>query len=356
MAPLTPAFEFEYHESVASLEPQLNASAAVLELLASACLSGDAYEQRILTVRKKRRTISVPSRELDSVQRRINELIFPVDLLMGPQVHGYVARRSTKTNATVHVGAKFLQKFDVMDFFDSITEAQVAQVLVEIGFGSEAAALLARLVTCMGRLPLGARTSPRISNLILGNFDFEMSTLAEDLGLQYTRFADDLSFSSQSAFNIHTEVESALNSYGFLLNSEKSKSFKHGQPMFVTGLAISDDQFPRLRKRLKSHLRMEFYFVEKYGVGEHARRIGRDAGRTASRMMGQFHYARSIEPDFAANLAVLYPNAFRALIPARTDESIDRVQRHRQEFLEEVGSAPSGNLPVYIPTARFGSR
>jgi len=276
--------------------------------------------------------------------------LFPADLALGAGVNGFVARKSTRTNALPHVGATHLQKFDIRDFFASIRTAQVETALREVGFGADAASMLSRLVSCKGRVPLGARTSPRISNLVLRSFDEAMAGLAAENALVYTRYADDLSFSAKRYFDVGSEVEAALTSRGFALNSSKTKSFKLGQPMFVTGLAVSDEVQPRLRKRFKARLRREFYFVEKYGIEGHAEAIRERRQSVASRMMGQYHYARSIEPDFAAKLEASYAAAFNALIPERGDDRLERARRHQQEFLTQVASAPQRNLPFYVPT------
>lgn len=355
MAPLAPLFEFSYYTTAASLEAPLGRPAGVLEGIAARCDSGDAYETFLLQVRRKWRPVSIPDRELDQLQRSINGLLFPIDLSLGRHAHGYVVRRSTLSNALPHVGARFLQKFDVQDFFASITTQQIAAALAAAGFGSEAASLLARLVSCVGRLPLGARTSPRISNLMLIAFDESMSALASAQSLTYTRFADDLSFSGLTAFDVSAEVESALHLHGFELNTAKSKTFKRGQPMFVTGLLVSDDRFPRIRKRFKARLRQEFYYVQKHGIDGHAAAIGdNDPRRVAYRIMGRFHYARMIEPEFAATLQTKFPDAYRALIPSRADDRIERVQRHRREFLGAVHSAPASTLAFYRPTTSLG--
>jgi hypothetical protein len=335
---------------VTSLEVPLGKSAVMLEHLAATCDSGQGYEQQLLWIRRKLRQVSVPDNYLDVVHRRINSLLFPLDLAMGREINGFVARRSTHTNALPHVGAKYLQKFDIKEFFANIRTAQVRTALHEAGFGADAAAMLSRLVSCDGQIPLGAKTSPRISNLVLMPFDDAMIELAAERGLAYTRYADDLSFSAKDQFDVRLEVEAALTSNGFELNPEKTKAFKFGQPMFVTGLAISDPLKPRLRKRFKAKLRSEFYFVEKFGLAEHADTIGVEQRRAASRMMGQFHYARSIEPEFAARLEAKYPAAFHVLIPQRSDDRIERSQRSRREFLIQVSNAPELRLPFYTPT------
>lgn len=355
MAPLAPLFEFSYYTTAASLEAPLGRPAGALERSATRCDSGIGYERFTMQVRKKWRPVSIPERDLDLTQRAINALLFPIDLSLGEYAHGYVVRRSTLSNAIPHVGARYLQKFDIKDFFPSITTSAIANALVGAGFGGEAATLLARLVSCDSKLPLGARTSPRISNLMLREFDQSMGALASARSLIYTRFADDLSFSGRMPFDISADVETALRPQGFELNVAKSKSFKRGQPMFVTGLSISDDVRPRVRRRFKARLRQEFYFVQKFGVVGHGTATGDpDERRVSSGIMGRFHYARMIEPDFTDALQARYPDAYRTLIPTRADDRIERVQRYRSEFLAAVHAAPTLALPFYEPSTSLG--
>ncbi len=177
-----------------------------------------------------------------------------------------------------------------------------------------------------------------------------MVALAAERGLVYTRYADDLSFSAKDGFDVSSEVAAELASNGFDLNPAKTRSFKFGQPMFVTGLAISDELRPRLRKRFKAGLRREFYFVERYGLAGHAEAIGQGQQAAGNRIVGQFHYARSVEPEFAAKLEAKYPAAFNNLIPQQNDGRIERAKRYQQEFLNQVSSAPEASLAFYTPT------
>lgn len=350
MVPPEPLFEFVCHSSIASLEIPLGKSTEDLVHIAGLCESGAAYDQQVQRIRQKWRRISVPARQLDAVHRRLNDFLFPVDFALVPEVNGYVTRRSTYSNAAPHVGGKYLQKFDVRNFFENITSTEVTLALQQLGFGSEPAALLSTLVTCKGALPLGARTSPRISNLVLRSFDESMVALATSHSLTYTRYADDLSFSGQYAFDVHPDVQEGLESRGLSLNPEKTRAFKTGQPMFVTGLSVSDPEGPRLRKRLKAHLRSELYYIEKFGVDEHAKATGADPISLARQLMGRIQYARTVEPGFVARLAHLYPTAYNMLIPAQPDDRLQRVQRHRRVFLDEVDKAESSSLPFYKPS------
>ncbi|MGU3358000.1 reverse transcriptase family protein [Microbacterium sp. M4A5_1d] len=351
MAPLHPIFEFQVHPSVASLTAPLGRDVARLERLAESCDDASAYDTYSMVIRGKRRLVAVPVSELDAVHRRISTILFPVDLSMGPAPNGYVARRSTLTNAAQHVGAQFLQKFDIKSFFASTTSVQISDALVLLGFGREAANLLSRLTCRRMRLPLGARTSPRISNIVLMELDDRLASLAVDRGLTYTRYADDMTFSSQHAwFDVEDEVATAVVSAGFELNNLKTRSFKRGQPMFVTGLSVEDRSHARVRKRLKARLRQEFYYIEKFGIGGHAAKLEEREQHLVTRLAGQYRYCAAVEPDFASVLAHLYPNAYATLVPRRQDDRADRARRHRDELVSDVRSAPALPLPIYQPS------
>lgn len=349
MAPLDPLFEFRMHPTGASLEAPLGKTVFDLHRLAEACDSGSAYNLGFLTIRGKSRALAMPRPGLDAVQRRINQILYPVDISLGLSAHGYVARRSTLSNARPHAGARYLQKFDIKDFFSNVNVAQVESTFIGLGFGAEAAALLSRLVTCRGRLPLGARTSPRVSNMVLIDFDDQMELLAQEHSLNYTRYADDLTFSSPVAFDLSAAVQHAVESAGFQLNAAKTKRFKHGQPMFVTGLSVADSSGPRVRRRLKARLRQEFYYIEKYGVDEHASAIREDARRLVDRLTGEYHYCRAIEPEFAEMLKHRYPAALTRVVPVYDDSRAERARRHRRAFVAEVMNVPPNSLPYYVP-------
>lgn len=350
MAPLAPLFEFLVHPTRASLEAPLGRDGLVLENLASRCDNGAAYDRGILTIRRKPRLLAIPKHELDTVQRRINAVLYPIDQSFGASPHGYVVLRSPLTNARPHAGARFLQKFDIKDFFSNITTRLIEERFIALGFGAEAASLLSRLTSCRGTLPLGARTSPRISNMVLMDFDEQMESLALAEGLTYTRYADDLAFSAQDPFDVSGAVAAAISVAGFDLNEKKTKSFKHGQPMFVTGLSIQDPSYPRVRRRLKARLRQEFYFIERYGLKEHAAFRGEKSWWTASRLTGEFNYIRTVEPAYADQLSRLYPAARAAVAPEHTDSRAERAERHRQEFIDDVSRAPARPLPLYTPS------
>lgn len=349
MVPPAPIFEFSYYQTAASLEGPLGAPSYVIEVHADRCDSGAAYDIYEVLVRGKLRRVSVPGHGLNLLQERVADLLLPADFAAPSQAHGYIRNRSTLSNAKVHAGARFLQKFDITSFFESVTVDMVSSSLEASGFGHPAASLLARLVTCTGSLPLGSRASPRVSNIVLRALDDELQVVADSHGVRYTRYADDLTFSGGDQFDVVSEVTTAVQMAGFTLNPAKTKSFKRGQPMYVTGLSVEDDH-PRVRARLKRALRAEFYYVEKFGISGHASRKGKSPSSVAGRMMGQFHYVRAIEPEFVADLEARYPRAYALLIPTPGARGPAEVASRRAEYVQRVRALPSHQLVRYEPT------
>jgi hypothetical protein len=143
------------------------------------------------------RTIEAPQAELKTVQRAtLDKLLHLIPL--NPHAEGFRRNRSIVSNSTRHVGQKVVIKVDLKDFFPSITADRVMGLFLALGFPRQVASLLARLTTCNGRLATGAPTSPVISNLVCRRLDRRMASLGLKSQFEYSRYADDLTFSSQN--------------------------------------------------------------------------------------------------------------------------------------------------------------
>lgn len=165
-------------------------------------LSGPApwargYDYDRFTIAKRRggtRTIDAPGDKLKALQRRVlQRLLGP--LPARPEATGFVRGRSIVDNARPHVGQGVVISFDLADFFPSITANRVEAAWRALGWDAEAATILTRICTLDGRLPQGAPTSPALSNLVCRRLDARLGALARSLRGQYTRYADDLTFS-----------------------------------------------------------------------------------------------------------------------------------------------------------------
>ncbi len=188
----------------------------------------------------KMRQISAPVPKLRWIQRWILENILQ-NIPLRSCATAYVRDRSIIHNAAPHTQKAVIVKLDLEDFFPSITFARVLGVYQEIGYIYPIAVLLSQLSCSKGRLPQGAPTSPALSNLVCRRLDSRLLGLAERLGFNYTRYADDITFSG----NIRPEgliraVEGIIQSEGFVLAKHKTRIARPGQSQRVTGLVVND--------------------------------------------------------------------------------------------------------------------
>lgn len=296
----------------------------------------DAYQK--FSIRKRsggRRFIHIPTSDLMFVQRWINQYILKK---IPPHQSSYAfnAGSSIKKCAAKHCGARWLIKLDIMDFFASVSEIQVYRLFNEIGYQPLVAFELGRLCTVptssfssrkqyrhwhsnkvneaipeysqslLGYLPQGAATSPLISNLVMRRSDEKLSMIANKYGMTYTRYSDDLSFSTRSrnftrekARNVIYDVYMILAECGYKPQYRKTKIIPPGSKKIILGLNV-DGAFPALQKEFKDRIRQHFHYLEKFGIDEHVVKRGFDSiWGFKSHLKGLIDFAKMIEPEYA---------------------------------------------------------
>ena len=229
------------------------------------------------------------ARRLDDFARR-QEIGYP-----DVAVHGYVRGGSTRSNAQPHCGARIVVRADIENFFPTITLERIEGVLCAIGMRRKPAHALARFATIEGKLPLGLPESPVVSNLVCLGLDKDLQSLADQHSVKYTRYADDMTFSGSANLPSKEQIRTILHQHGFRLSDRKFKKSKRGQAHFVTGLSVSERDYPHVPRKLKRILRMELHFCEKFGLGSHAEEIQEEARKTYLRLEGMVKYVAFIE-------------------------------------------------------------
>jgi hypothetical protein len=313
----------------------IGCSEEALSTLLVSVASDRAYSITPMFINGRLRFIEIPDASLSAVQRVIFTRLVDLELDLPACVHGYVKGRSHISNAAAHVGKAYLQKFDIKDFFPSIASQAVVDVLNEVGFTADATEVLSRLLTYQDRLPLGACTSPLLSNLCLLSLDTTLQDLAIERGLVYTRYSDDMTFSGDEEFDIKEEVDIAVSSSGFQLNPRKSVTARYGQAQYVTGLSISDNAGPRLPKRFKRRLRQILYYNEKFGSNSF------ESGRID--IAGVLQYARGVEPTFVEKLAQAFPSA--SSYAGHHGNSIRDIEQFDTFLMQDLNNARSTPQP-----------
>jgi len=210
----------------------------------------------------KLRTLQAPHRTLAYAQGWILDEIL-CRMPTHEAAHGFVPERSVVTNARPHLGAHTVLNMDLTDFFPSITFPRVRGLFRSLGYSPAVATIFALLCTESPRqeftfegtryfgstgpraLPQGACTSPAISNLICHTLDCRLQGLADKLGWVYTRYADDISWSTTdkpcpSVGYLIARIRHIAEDEGFSINDDKTRVLRRNQRQSVTGVAVND--------------------------------------------------------------------------------------------------------------------
>ncbi|MCD4675185.1 MAG: reverse transcriptase family protein [Desulfobacula sp.] len=150
--------------------------------------------------------------------------------------------RNIMTNAKIHLGNPWMLNIDLDDFFHQVKEKHVQQIfgMLPFRFSGELVQLLCKLSCYKGRLPMGSPTSPPMSNFAMIPVDNRLLKWARSNGIVYTRFVDDLTFSSQKPINscTLTRIEEILYEYRWKINQDKVVLFGESDIKKVTGLEL----------------------------------------------------------------------------------------------------------------------
>jgi RNA-directed DNA polymerase len=255
------------------------------------------------------RLIAHPSKELKFVQRvLLNEI--ENSFVIHESAFAYQKGVGIKDNALVHVNSKYLLKMDFKDFFPSITPALLFYTLNKLKYQIDKTdkKLLSRLLffrlkrNGALRLSIGAPSSPFISNLVMCFFDEAVKLFCDRKKINYTRYADDITFSSNVRgvlFEVPALVQNALeiNCNGKItINNDKTIYASKAHNRHITGITITNDDkisIGRERKRLISSMVHKYMhnLLDDTAVG---------------RLEGLLSFANDIEPAFIQRLYAKY--------------------------------------------------
>jgi RNA-directed DNA polymerase len=155
-------------------------------------------------------------------------------------VHGGVKGKDNITNANVHKGNKYFFTTDLKDFFPSVNHRIVYQTFFKNGFSADVSSALTKLTTYQGNIPQGIPTSTYITNLTALPLDYELIILCNENEIKYTRFVDDLSFSSKKDFKKLTEqIIETIKKHKYKINDRKTL-YKIG-PKEITGVEVRNN-------------------------------------------------------------------------------------------------------------------
>lgn len=262
----------------------------------------------------KIRELYVPENGLKKIQRRINMCILDQEQAKLPkEITGFIKERNILNNAEKHCGKKIIINVDIKDFFYSIPFGRVFHLFnKKLGFNKKTSFILTKLcIYSEGKelidtgkkkkrkklkymntlVPPGAPTSPAISNLICERMDSQLMEMSKKLGMTYTRYADDLTFSTDREINpvrIIEYIKHIVEKNGFKLNDDKSRIMRSGRRQEVTGVVVN--KHPNMARRKYLLLRSEVHHIAEKTPQEQ------------KRIKGKLAFLNMINPSKASKL------------------------------------------------------
>lgn len=248
-----------------------------------------SYADPSKKVARRYKTFYIPKkngklREISAPNRNLKEILYYLNMMLGevyqasPSAMGFVKGRSIVDNAKLHIGQNYVLNLDLSDFFTSISQSRVCKrlQLAPFNFNEEVAKIISGL--CCKKvvkdqkkgyaLPQGAPTSPLLTNAVCDFLDKKLRRLSFSHGVKYSRYADDMTFSSMH--NVYQEDSDFMKSLfsfieeeRFTVNPEKTRLQKRGERQEVTGLTVNDKV--NTAHKYTRELRNILYMWEKYG-------------------------------------------------------------------------------------------
>ncbi|MCE8417595.1 retron St85 family RNA-directed DNA polymerase [Rhodovulum sulfidophilum] len=268
-----------------------------------------------------KRPISQPTPELKGLQRTLLDEFLLERLPVHEAAMAYKKDTSIADNAKVHARNPYLLKMDFENFFPSIKSFDLCSLLIDTGKLDKDDQLDLRIISRVFFmregpelvLSIGAPSSPFISNAMLFNFDSIVTEHCSSLNISYSRYSDDLTFSTKEKgilFDIPTFIRETLKliKYPKLSVNEKKTVFSSkAHNRHVTGVTLSNSGEISLGRSKKRSLRTQVYLFSR----------GQLLPKEAAALQGYIAFSNSVEPKFVESLLEKYPEAMRALAAAR---------------------------------------
>jgi RNA-directed DNA polymerase len=226
------------------------------------------------------RKIQAPVRGLKVIQQKLAQVLTAVYQIKSP-AHGFARGKSILSNARVHQRSRFVFNLDLLDFFPSINFGRARGLFMGTPYrlNANVATILAQICCYQNALPQGAPTSPIVSNMICAKLDSQLKDLARRCQAAYTRYADDLTFSTPrksfpkpighldtvtNQIVVGTDLSKVIAQNGFQVNQNKVRLQKRGQRQQVTGLTVNEEA--NVKRALPNQARAMLHSWESNGI------------------------------------------------------------------------------------------
>jgi len=205
------------------------------------------------------RRLTIPWMPLKVAQKQVND--FLQSLKFPDWIYGSIKGSNNILNAQCHLGQRYFLTIDLKDFFPRITCGQVYNALISLGFNEELARVITRLTTFENSLPQGAPSSPVIANLVLIANLTPLLKLVDELGLKFSCYLDDFTFSSDKCFKrIVPKILNIIKRSGF--RPSQNKIHYREKQCEITGINVSLNNMemtPAMKEKAKTNPHLRVY-------------------------------------------------------------------------------------------------
>ena len=286
-----------------------------------------------------KRIISVPANDILQVQRWINRNILSKQKCHS-RAFAYQQKKSIADCAAIHLSCRWLIKLDISNFFESITERHVYQVFHKIGYPRLVAFEMARLCTridkqsktrqngtkwrsnrkldivaisdysypIIGYLPQGAPTSPVLSNLVAFSLDVSLFSLATTMNVEYSRYSDDIYFSTQSlsfkkedAIDLVRQATTIISRHDFDLNRSKTAIAGPGHRRLVLSILVDGNKL-KLSKQFRRNLEWHYRNCLSDPATHATQKRFNSVLGLKNYLNGLISFAQDIDPEYVSRL------------------------------------------------------
>lgn len=242
-----------------SLSDRLGLSTRIIYILSQPDNAQDYYTQfKIPKSDGTSRTIDSPTYSLKLVQKWIlKEILEKIEVSEESMAFKPGIGNGTKKNAEQHKRSLYCLSVDVKDFFKSINSKQIFFLFKGVGYNNTISNILTNICTLEGALPQGGVCSPYLSNLVCRKLDKRLSGLCLKREIVYSRYADDLTFSTNDKVGlkkIYKIVVSIVEDEGFILNNKKTRFLSPSSHKVITGITINQNNL-KANKAMKKKVR-----------------------------------------------------------------------------------------------------
>ena len=344
--------------SIDDLNEYLGINAIKLKKLMYCASKGYLYvDFEIKKKNGKFRKINAPIKELKEIQYKIYNYLKTI-YCAKKSSYGFEIGKNNILNAEKHKKHKYVLNIDLKDMFSQITANRIKGMLKSEPYNlDESVARTISIITCYkGFLPQGAPTSPILSNMLLKMLDTKLIKYSKNYNLYYTRYADDLTFSSNrdfskiafnnypNSFDVSEELKSIFNKSNFIINCEKTRYYTYYRRQEVTGIVVNKKM--NIAKEKMKEIRLLLYLCKKFSIISTAKRYFEKNNKSyfgdieienkfAQILFGKINYFVNVKGEMDS-IGIRFREQYNEIFNVKYKFNMDSLNTKRNNILKNI--------------------